>query len=270
MFKRRRSERTRERARWNHGAGLENLESRASSLIRPGHWKRRRGDSRMILPDVFLSYSLFLMAISCLTSSSKISQEFSGYLSRALRNYTEQACDGEFLSIRCPPRTSISIQSAFYGRSDSTHSRQCPSPSYSHAGAVSSDLSVPLQKMLYECEDRRSCQLLVNSRVFGNDPCPESSKYLEVRYKCRPNEYKSKVVCEGDRLRLGCKSGMQIVLYSAMFGRTQQGTLECPPHHQRALSVDCSSDVALQVMTSHCQGKHSCVIRASTQEFGDP
>ncbi len=33
---------------------------------------------------------------------------------------------------------------------------------------------------------------------------------------------------------------------------------------------DCSSDVALQVMTSRCQGKRSCVVRASTQEFGDP
>ncbi|KAL0165169.1 hypothetical protein M9458_040922, partial [Cirrhinus mrigala] len=50
-------------------------------------------------------------------------------------------------------------------------------------------------------------------------------------------EYKSKVVCEGERLRLGCKTGMQIAVYSAMFGRTQQGTLECPPHHRRAQSV---------------------------------
>uniref|UniRef100_A0A8C1JP99 SUEL-type lectin domain-containing protein n=1 Tax=Cyprinus carpio TaxID=7962 RepID=A0A8C1JP99_CYPCA len=83
-------------------------------------------------------------------------------------------------------------------------------------------------------------------------------------------EFKSKVVCEGERLRLGCKVGMQIAVYAAMFGRTQQGTLECPPHHQRAPSVDCSSDVALQVMTSRCQGKRSCVVRASTQEFGDP
>ncbi|XP_048064019.1 protein eva-1 homolog C-like [Megalobrama amblycephala] len=124
--------------------------------------------------------------------------------------------------------------------------------------------------MLDECEDRRRCQVLVNSRLFGTDPCPTVSKYLSVQYKCRPNEYKSKVVCEGERLRLGCKTGMQIVVYSAMFGRTQQGTLECPPHHRRAPSVDCSSDVALQVMTSRCQGKRSCVVRASTQEFGDP
>lgn len=51
------------------------------------------------------------------------------------------------------------------------------------------------------------------------------------------DEYKSKVVCEEERMRLSCKRGMQIAVYSAMFGRTQQGTLECPLHHRRAPSV---------------------------------
>ncbi|KAK7151213.1 hypothetical protein R3I93_012222 [Phoxinus phoxinus] len=231
------------------------------------------GHLRMFFPDV--SYSLLLLGISCLTGFTKTSQEFSGYLSRVLRNYTEQACDGEFLTVRCPPRTSITVQSAFYGRKDPAHSPHCPS-TYSSAGArsvndiTSCHVSTSLQKMLDECEDRRRCEVLVNSRLFGTDPCPTISKYLSVRYKCRPNEYKSKVVCEGERLRLGCKTGMLIAVYSSMFGRTQKGTLECPPHHQRAPSVDCSSDVALTVMTSRCQGKRSCVVRASTQEFGDP
>ena len=51
-----------------------------------------------------------------------------------------------------------------------------------------------------------------------------------------PDEYKSTVVCEEERMKLSCKQGMQIAVYSAMFGRTQQGTLECPTHH-RAPSV---------------------------------
>lgn len=42
--------------------------------------------------------------------------------------------------------------------------------------------------MLDECQDRRSCQVLVNSRVFGADQCPGSSKYLIVWYKCRPSK----------------------------------------------------------------------------------
>lgn len=131
-------------------------------------------------------------------------------------------------------------------------------------------MSTALQKMLDECQDRRSCQVLVNSRVFGTDQCPGRSKYLIVWYKCRPNEYKSKVVCEEEKMRLSCKGGMQIAVYSAMFGRTQQGTLECPLYHRRAPSVDCQSAVALQVLTSHCQGKQRCLVQASTKDFGEP
>lgn len=42
--------------------------------------------------------------------------------------------------------------------------------------------------MLDECQDRRNCQVLVNSRVFGADQCPGSSKHLIVWYKCRPSK----------------------------------------------------------------------------------
>uniref|UniRef100_A0A3B3VCM2 SUEL-type lectin domain-containing protein n=1 Tax=Poecilia latipinna TaxID=48699 RepID=A0A3B3VCM2_9TELE len=80
----------------------------------------------------------------------------------------------------------------------------------------------------------------------------------------------NKVVCEEEQMRLKCKQGMQISVYSAMFGRTQQGTLECPPHDRRPPSVDCQAATALQVLTARCQGKKSCRVQASTKEFGDP
>ncbi|KAM4522281.1 protein eva-1 homolog C isoform 3-T3 [Odontesthes bonariensis] len=201
-----------------------------------------------------VSFAL-LLGITCLTvlcDLTKGSSDFSGYLSKVLRNYSEQACDGDFLSVRCPPRTTITVQSAFYGSRGASDPQQCP---YTYQALLSSyhtqedaqycSVSTALQKMLDECQDRRSCQILVNSRVFGTDQCPGSSKYLLVWYKCRPrssechsrDEYKSKVVCEDERMRLSCKRGMQIAVYSAMFGRTQQGTLECPPRHRRAPSV---------------------------------
>ncbi|KAG7461105.1 hypothetical protein MATL_G00206440 [Megalops atlanticus] len=197
-----------------------------------------------------------------------------GYLSKVLRNYTEQACDGEYFSVRCPPRTTISVQSSFYGRRGPAP-QQCPSlypnpNSHSLGDDGQCYVSTSFQKMLDECQDRRSCQVLVNSRLFGTDPCPGRSKYLIVWYKCRPNEYKSKVACEGDRMRLSCKRGMLIAVYSATFGRSQQGSLECPPYHRRAPAVECQSMGALQVLTSRCQGKRSCSVHASTREFGDP
>lgn len=42
------------------------------------------------------------------------------------------------------------------------------------------------------------------------------------------DEYKSKVACEDDKLRLNCKRSMVIAIYSAIFGRSQEGSLECP------------------------------------------
>ncbi|KAF7230676.1 protein eva-1 homolog C isoform X1 [Nothobranchius furzeri] len=223
-----------------------------------------------------VSFAL-LLGITCLISDLKGSADFSDYLSKVLRNYTEQACDGDFLSVHCPPRTTITIQSAFYGRRSPSDLQHCPQtyqdpPSCYHSQENDHycSVSTALQKMLDECQDRRSCQVLVNSRVFGTDQCPGSSKYLIVWYKCRPNEYKSKVACEEEKMRLNCKRGMQIAVYSALFGRTLQGTMECPPHHRRVPPVECQSAKALEVLTARCQGKKSCMVRASSREFGDP
>ncbi|XP_027026932.1 protein eva-1 homolog C isoform X2 [Tachysurus fulvidraco] len=227
----------------------------------------------MFLPDV-AAHCALLFGFTCLAAFAHTSPHFSGYLLHVLRNYTDEVCDGELLTVRCPPKTTITVQSAFYGRRSSTHSLFCPPP-YSisgprpQSGVTLCHLATAL-RMTDECENRRSCEVLVNSRLFGTDPCPSIGKSLTLQYKCRPNEYKSKVVCEGEKMRVSCKTGMQIAVFSAMFGRTQEGTLECPPHHRRAPSVDCHSEGALQVMTSRCQGKRTCVVRASAQEFGDP
>ncbi|XP_038655823.1 protein eva-1 homolog C-like isoform X3 [Scyliorhinus canicula] len=177
-------------------------------------------------PDVVLSPCWYSAWIPILDS------EFTGYMSRVLKNYTEHACDGEYISLRCPHRTTISIQSSFYGRRAPSH-QMCPSRyPQTFKDLEKEDLScsaiTSLQKMLDECQDRRNCQLLVNGRIFGTDPCPGTSKYLIVWYKCRPNEYKSKVACEDDKLRLNCKRSMVIAIYSAIFGRSQEGSLECP------------------------------------------
>lgn len=221
-----------------------------------------------------------VLGITCfcvICDFTKGTSDFSGYLSNVLKNYTEKACDGSLLSVSCPPRTTITVQSAFYGRKGPSDPHQCPLSYQALLGYYNHheddrycSMSTALQKMLDECQDRRSCQVLVNSRVFGTDQCPGRSKYLIVWYKCRPNEYKSKVVCEEEKMRLSCKRGMQIAVYSAMFGRTQQGTLECPLYHRRAPSVDCQSAVALQVLTSRCQGKQHCLVQASTKDFGEP
>ncbi|XP_039386592.1 protein eva-1 homolog A isoform X4 [Mauremys reevesii] len=230
----------------------------------------------MNCPDVSPT-STFLLGVMCLTALSnfaKTSSDFSGSISRVLKNYSDHACDGEYVSLRCPHRTTISIQSSFYGRIVPSH-QMCPSRYLqSYATLIKEDVAcsvgTSLQKILDECQDRRSCQFLVNSRLFGLDPCPGTGKYLIVWYKCRPNEYKSKVACEDDKLRLSCKKNMVIAIYSAIFGRTQGGSLECPYQNLGMPTIECQSATALQLMTRRCHGKRSCSVYASTYEFGDP
>ncbi|XP_066450401.1 protein eva-1 homolog A [Eleutherodactylus coqui] len=218
--------------------------------------------------------ALGIFYIVALGNLAATSSEFSGYISRILRNYTLRACDGEYVSLRCPHKTTISIQSTFYGRNLPSH-QMCPTRhTQAYPTFVKEDVScstdTSLQKVLDECQDRRSCQLLVNSRLFGSDPCPGTSKYLVVCYKCRPNEYKSKVACEDDRLRITCKSNTAIAIYSAAFGKLQGGGLECPFQNRNMPPVECQSSSALSLMIKRCQGRRTCSIYASTYEFGDP
>ncbi|XP_041067712.1 protein eva-1 homolog C isoform X5 [Carcharodon carcharias] len=154
---------------------------------------------------------------------------FSDYLSKVLRRHTEQACDGGHLNLYCPRDTTISIQSAFYGRKVPS-SLLCPGLHPRNAVEENLNCTAPttLQKILDECQDQQSCQLPVNRRVFGLDPCPGTSKYLLVSYKCKPNEYKSKVACEGKELKLRCKNSTLINIYSATYGRTMNGNKACP------------------------------------------
>ncbi|XP_069461948.1 protein eva-1 homolog A isoform X2 [Ambystoma mexicanum] len=233
---------------------------------------------RMRPPRPCSSPSALVLGVVYLAACSSLAQAssgFSGYISKVLRNYTDHACDGEYVSLRCPHRTTISIQSSFYGRNTPSH-KMCPSRyPQSHATFLKEDVScstdTSLQKMLDECQDRRNCQLLVNSRLFGADPCPGTSKYLVVWYKCRPNEYKSKVACEDDKLRLSCKRSMVIAIYSALFGRSHGGSLECPYQNSgMPTTIECQSATALQLMTQRCHGRRSCSVFASTYEFGDP
>nr|XP_033795302.1 protein eva-1 homolog A isoform X2 [Geotrypetes seraphini] len=84
------------------------------------------------------------------------------------------------------------------------------------------------------------------------------------------DEYKSKVACEDDKLRLNCKRSMVIAIYSAIFGRSHGGSLECPYQNFGMPTIECQSASALQLMTRRCHGKRSCSVYASTYEFGDP
>ncbi|XP_030333484.1 protein eva-1 homolog C isoform X2 [Strigops habroptila] len=143
--------------------------------------------------------------------------DFSGYLTKLLQNHTAYACDGEHLSLHCPRHSTISVQSAFYGQD--YHMCGTQEPETRITEPINCVAPTSLQKVLDECQNLRSCQLLVNSRVFGPDLCPGTTKFLLVSFKCKPTEYKTKSACENQELKLHCQESKFLIIYSATYGR---------------------------------------------------
>ncbi|XP_074070212.1 protein eva-1 homolog C isoform X1 [Macrotis lagotis] len=194
--------------------------------------------------------------------------DFSGYLTKLLQNHTVYACDGHHLSLQCPRHSTISVQSAFYGQDYQLCNSQKPATMMKdHLTCVA---PTALQKVLDECQNQRACQLLVNSRVFGPDLCPGTTKYLLVSFKCKPNEFKTKTVCENQELKLHCHETKFLNIYSATYGRTASEKDICSFEKDYLPQFDCLSYSALDVLSKRCYGKQRCKIIVNNHHFGSP
>ncbi|XP_046507609.1 protein eva-1 homolog C-like isoform X6 [Equus quagga] len=191
-----------------------------------------------------------------------------GYLTKLLQNHTAYACDGDHLTLQCPRHSTISVQSAFYGQDQQICSAQ--QPASQREDRLTCMAPTTLQKVLDECQNQRACHLLVNSRVFGPDLCPGSSKYLLVSFKCQPNELKNKTVCEDQELTLHCHPSKLLNIYSAAYGRRTQEREVCAPEAEQLPPFDCLSYSALQVLSRRCYGKQRCKIIVNNHHFGSP
>ncbi|XP_035214895.1 protein eva-1-like, partial [Stegodyphus dumicola] len=201
-------------------------------------------------------------------------------LSGTLRTFQVHACDGNELKIECWPNTVINIYLAQYGRQVPSH-QLCP-PEDVTDGALSmlndttNCLSSHalrydfLQTVEESCREQRICKVKTSPQTFGNDPCPGVRKYAEVAYKCRPNVFSNKVVCEGDRLRLRCHKNLRIVIYSAAFGATHYGVPECPQPDGEGRIEDCQVSYATETVMSSCHGRRKCSVGADVGTFGIP
>lgn len=194
--------------------------------------------------------------------------DFSGYITKLLQNHTAYACDGDHLNLQCPRHSTISVQSAFYGQDYQTCSAQ--KPASQREDGLTCVAPTTLQKVLDECQNQRACHLLVNSRVFGPDLCPGSSKYLLVSFKCQPNELKNKTVCEDQTLKLHCHESKFLNIYSATYGRRSQERHLCASEAKWLPPFDCLSYSALHVLSRRCYGKQRCKIIANNHHFGSP
>ncbi|NXC55242.1 EVA1C protein, partial [Aleadryas rufinucha] len=194
--------------------------------------------------------------------------DFSGYLTKLLQNHTAYACDGQHLSLHCPRHSTISVQSAFYGQDPHMCSTREPETRMTEPRNCVAPTS--LQKVLDECQNLRSCQLLVNSRVFGPDLCPGTTKFLLVSFKCKPTEYKTKSACENQELKLHCQESKFLIIYSATYGRWAHEESVCSTKAEHTPPFDCLSYTALEVLSKRCYGKQRCKIIVTSRDFGSP
>ncbi|KAL5273564.1 hypothetical protein ACFFRR_000358 [Megaselia abdita] len=103
----------------------------------------------------------------------------------------------------------------------------------------------------------------------SSEPCPRIRKIVEISYKCRPYEFRSKVACENDIAQIECNPYSRIAVYSASFGRTEYESIQCP-QPQGVKEETCLATYATETVMQICHGRRKCNIAADPNTFGRP
>ncbi|XP_061818833.2 protein eva-1 homolog C isoform X2 [Nerophis lumbriciformis] len=212
---------------------------------------------------------LFYLTLLLWTRRGTGLADFSNYLSRILSTHSVWACDGHPVRLHCPRHSTISIHHAFYGAGQLA--RRClADPATVQAARNRGCSSLTVLQLLSECQNHRDCQLYVNHLLFGPDPCPGTSKYLHVDYKCKPTEHKRRVACEGETVVFRCKHPRVLNIYSAVYGRGLHQEDTCPSTLTPHTLFDCLSLDAVHVLNKRCYGKQRCAVVVGNETFKDP
>ncbi|XP_050694165.1 uncharacterized protein LOC126984484 [Eriocheir sinensis] len=229
-------------------------------------------------------------------------------LAGTLRTFQQHACDGTTLALACPTNTTIDVAFARYGRPRTTHAHSdslgvgggdgdavgavggaggpvnerdpCPPLPRSHPHAslgVSRGCEYPdkvnyntIQLVVSRCQHQQQCSIEVAPHTFSpTDPCPDTRKYIEVAYKCRPKTFINKVVCEGGQLSVGCDKEARLAIYSVLFGRSRTGSFTCP-QPEGVAEEECQASYANEIVMRQCHGQRECHLEASPEVFGNP
>lgn len=194
----------------------------------------------------------------------------SGLLSSTLETFETTACDGEEISPYCPPATMISIQFSQYGRQVPSY-EMCPPkkdlPQDEWFQEDTNCLATTSLRVLFDsCQNRRQCQVMASTNTFRQDPCPKTSKYLKVSYKCNPSDFSNMTVCDGKQMILRCEKPLKIVISDAIYGRMPQDTSLCSGR----IPADCRSSTAVEKVMKKCHGRNRCAIDVEEYVFGNP
>ncbi|KAG5679929.1 hypothetical protein PVAND_009465 [Polypedilum vanderplanki] len=210
-------------------------------------------------------------------------------LSGTLRTYQRAGCDHEYLQLSCPRGTTISIEFVQYGKYGENGAGLCPDTTentQNDANVITSgteiEIKTPekclwpqaqqyslLQIVVEACQKKRRCRFLSSPKTFGGDPCPGHRKFIEVAYKCRPSEFRSKVACENDIMAFECNPYSRIAVNAASFGRTEYESLQCP-QQPGVKEENCLASYATETVMQYCHGRRRCNITADQKTFGKP
>ncbi|XP_064118283.1 protein eva-1 homolog C-like [Macrobrachium nipponense] len=211
-------------------------------------------------------------------------------LAGTLRTFQRHACDGTALTLHCPNNTTIDVLYARYGRprQDTTENGSsnnygslatdpCPplavhiSPDPKVACEYSENVNYKtLQKVVEKCHHKNQCKIQVAPETFSDeDPCPNTRKYIEVAYKCRPETFINKVVCENGEIMLKCDKNSRLAIYSVLFGRSKSGSFMCP-QPEGVPEEDCQASFATERVMTRCHGHRQCHLYADANQLGKP
>ncbi|XP_076597253.1 L-rhamnose-binding lectin CSL3-like [Chaetodon auriga] len=155
----------------------------------------------------------------------------------------------------------IFVYSANYGRQ--THAKcdnERPYPQLQNTHCMS---ETSKRIVAESCNGKSKCAIEAANSVFGNT-CVGTYKYLALSYRC---QYQT-VACEDSEASLKCVVGKVLIIYSAVYGRSDRTTCASGRPESEIQDVRCSQ-FSSKVAES-CDGKNSCVISASSAVFGDP
>ncbi|XP_017266736.1 L-rhamnose-binding lectin SML [Kryptolebias marmoratus] len=176
---------------------------------------------------------------------------------------TVTTCENDIVHrLSCDSGEVISVQNSMYGRADSvTCIEGRPQSQISNTNCALVGVADVVKK---RCNGKKVCEL--SSNILGSDPCRGTAKYLQTTYTCLPAVHRK--TCEHSLAHLQCAEGLVISVYGADYGRRDKSTCSFGRPNDQLQNTVCSSPTSK--VAESCQGKNSCVIKASNSVFGDP
>lgn len=196
----------------------------------------------------------------------------------SLKNNQILACENEKVTLSCPKNTHIIITHSFFGRLiPSTELCSAPKNYIIKKEDTTCDVPEADMKLKELCEGKRKCRVTVKSSLVDRDPCPETSKYLQMSYKCKPISFEDQHFCDGTQLQLTCKANKRLSIYSATWGRNINGigATKCASNFNTndnkvaGIENDCLIDVLPQIL-QECHAKSNCAMAVNDYFLGTP